>query len=92
VLVRKVNDCVGGFGAGPDAPEVVEVTAPDVRSLCPQRSRGGVRPGQARDLVMGGEQFIDGSGANPPRGPGDEYARGAVSPQLRQGRSRLMYE
>ena len=54
VLVREVNDGLGVLGPGPDAPEVVEVTAADAGPLGLEGGGGSVGPGQAGDLVSGG--------------------------------------
>ena len=78
MLVREVDDGVGGLGASPDAGEIVEVAAADLDPLGRQGRGGGVGPGQPGDLVSGGEQFIDGGGADPAGGSGDENAHGTV--------------
>ena len=89
MLVREVEDGFGGFGAGPDAREIVEVTAADTRSLGLEGSGGSVGPGEPGDLMPGGEKFIDGSGADPSGGSSDENAHGPVSLRLRHGAERL---
>src|SRR4029077_6678115 len=87
VLVREVDDGLGGLGASTDAREVVEVTAADASPLRLQGSGGSVGPGEPGDLVPGGKKLIDGGGTDPSGGPGDENAHGIVSLRLRHGRS-----
>jgi hypothetical protein len=79
VLVREVDDSLGGLGASTDAREVVEVTAADASPLRLEGSGGGVGPGEPGDLMPGGEKFTDGVGTDPSGGPGDENAHDTVS-------------
>ncbi len=55
VLVREVDDGLGGLGASTDAREIVKVTAADPSPLGRQGSGGSIGPGEPRDLVSGGE-------------------------------------
>jgi hypothetical protein len=87
VLVREVDDGFGCLGAGPDAPEIVEVAAADLRPFCLERGGGSVGSGEPGDLMPGGEKFIDGGGTDPSGGSGDENAHGTASLRLRCGRS-----
>ncbi len=90
VLVREMDDGFGVLSASTDAREIVEVTAADLDPLCLEGSGGSVGPGEPGDLVPGGEKFIDGGGADPSGGSGDENAHVAVSLRLRHGAERLM--
>jgi hypothetical protein len=87
VLVREVDDGLGGLGASTDAREIIEVTAADANPLRLEGSGGSIGPGEPGDLMPGGEKFINGGGTNPSGGPGDENVHGTVSLRLRQGRS-----
>ncbi|GAA3161301.1 hypothetical protein GCM10020001_102000 [Nonomuraea salmonea] len=78
VLVGQVDDGLGRLGAGAQAVEVVEVAAVDVGALGLQRGGGGVGPGQAGDLVPGGEQVVDDGRADPAGGSGDENVHGCT--------------
>jgi hypothetical protein len=87
VLVREVDDGLGGLGASTDAREIVQIAAADANLLRLQGSGGCVGPGEPGDLMPGGEKFIDDGGTDPSGGPGDENVHDTVSLRLRQGRS-----
>jgi hypothetical protein len=87
VLVREMDDGFGGVSASTDAREIVEIAAADASPLGLEGGGGGVGPGEPGDLMSGGEKFIDGGGADPSGGSGDENAHGTVSFRLRHGRS-----
>jgi hypothetical protein len=57
--VRDVDDTVGVGGRLLEPVEVLEVAATHLRAERGQRRRGGVRPGQAGDLVPGGNELGD---------------------------------
>jgi len=59
VLVGQVDDGLGRLGADPDAGQVIEVTAADLRPPGLQGGGRGAGPGQPGDLMPGGEQLID---------------------------------
>jgi hypothetical protein len=61
--VRDVDDTVGVGGCLHEPFEVLEVTAAHLRATRGQRRRGGVRSGQAGDLVPGGDELGDDVGA-----------------------------
>ncbi|GMA86099.1 hypothetical protein GCM10025868_13490 [Angustibacter aerolatus] len=56
VLVGQVQHGVGGCGPGAQAVEVVEVASPHARAGSDEPLGRGAGPGQALDLVTGGEQ------------------------------------
>jgi len=87
VLVREVDDGLGGLGARTDAGQIVEVAAVDVSPLGPEGGGGSAGPGQTGDLMPGGEKLIDGGGTDPSGGSGDENAHGICLLRLRGGRS-----
>jgi hypothetical protein len=90
VLVREVDDGLGGLGASPDAGEIVEVTALDASPLRLQCRGGRVRPGQPGDLMSGGEKLIDGSRTDPSGGSGNENVHDPVSLSAPSPAERLM--
>ena len=57
--VRDVDDAVGVRGRLLEPVEILKVAATHLRALRGQRRRGLVRPGQAGDLVPGGDEFGD---------------------------------
>jgi len=59
VVEREVDDAVGVRGRLPEPVEVSEVTPVDHGAERGYRRGGGVRPGQAGDLVSGGDQVRD---------------------------------
>jgi hypothetical protein len=57
--VRDVDDAVGTRGRLLEPVEILEVAATHLRAARGQRRRGRVRPGQAGDLVPGGDELGD---------------------------------
>ncbi len=57
--VRDVDDAVGVRGGLLEPVEIFEAAATHLRAECGHRRRGRVRPGQAGDLVPGGDEFGD---------------------------------
>ena len=57
--MRDVDDAVGVRGRLLEPVEVLEVAATHLRAERGQRRRGRVRPGQAGDLVPGGDELGD---------------------------------
>ncbi len=86
-----MDDRLGGLGASPDAGQIVEVTAQGAGPLGLDNGGGSIGPGQPGDLMPGGEKLIDGGGADPSGGSGDEYAHGTVSLRLRPQAERLIH-
>ena len=72
VLVREMDDAVGGRGGLLEARDVVEIPATDLGAGRLERRRRAIRTRQADDLVAGGEQFGDDGGANVSGCTGDE--------------------
>jgi hypothetical protein len=57
--VRDVDDAVGVHGRRLEPVEILEVAATHLRAERGHRRRGRVRPGQAGDLVPGGDELGD---------------------------------
>ena len=57
--MRDVDDAVGVRGRLLEPVEIFEAAATHRRAERGQRRRGRVRPGQAGDLVPGGDEFGD---------------------------------
>jgi len=73
VLVREVQDALGLGGPAADGVEVVEVAPENGDALRLERCGGGVGACEAGDGVAGGEEVVDGVGADPAGGSGDEH-------------------
>jgi hypothetical protein len=78
VLVREMDDGFGALRAGPDAREVVQVAAQDLSPLGLEGSGGSIGPGEPGDLMPGGQKLVDGGGADPSGGSGNENTHGCV--------------
>ena len=78
MLVGEVDDGLGVDGAVAETVEVVEVSAPHPGARLGELEGGGVRAGEAGDLVAGAEQLVDDGRADPAGRSGDEHVHGAA--------------
>jgi hypothetical protein len=72
VVEREMDDAVGACGRGPQPVEVGEVTAEHGGAQRGHRRGGRVGPGQAGDLVPGGDELGDDGRADVPGRAGNE--------------------
>ena len=70
----EVHDAVGLLGARPQNLDVLDVAAQDLGAGAGDVLGGGVRAGQAEDLVSLGKEFGDNGRPDPTGRAGDEYA------------------
>ncbi len=93
VAEGEVDDAVGLLGARPQDVDVLDVAAQDLGAGRGHPVGGGVRAGEADNLVAVGEEFGNDGRSDPTRCAGDEYThdqtswgRGAVRSNMLRGR------
>jgi hypothetical protein len=78
MVEREVDDAVGACGAFLQAVRIVDRSTIDFGAGGGERRRLLIGSGDADDLMVRGDQFLDEGGTDEPGRAGDEYAHDEV--------------